>query len=221
MSDPKCHWQPPEDWSQWSQRLAACLHARNRWRLPVLLVGILFAHGRRTVTTWLRAAGVGADCQDYYYFLAALGRKTKAGRLPRSSCWPPASRMDCPDRRTGRKNAVGRCRSRLHEGSFPETRLACRGNGHIGRLRKDADLHDLPRMRRRGRRRGPDLPPKYGTNKIILAKRAAHRHGWETAQCTVYGEIVHAAECVARCRRFHFLMRPGQAPARPGFRPSC
>jgi hypothetical protein len=39
-------------------------------------VGILFAHGRRTVTTWLRAAGVSDDYQDYYYFLAALGRKT-------------------------------------------------------------------------------------------------------------------------------------------------
>jgi len=53
------------------------LHARNRWRLGVLLVGILFAHGRRTVTTWLRAAGIGDDFQDYYYFLAALGRKTR------------------------------------------------------------------------------------------------------------------------------------------------
>jgi len=58
--------------------LAAGLHARSRWRLPVLLVGILFAHGRRTVTTWLRAAGVSDDYQDYYYFLAALGRKTKS-----------------------------------------------------------------------------------------------------------------------------------------------
>ena len=78
MADSKCRWQCPEDWSQWSEWLAAGLHARNRWRLPVLLVGILFAHGRRTVTTWLRAAGVSDDFQDYYYFLAALGRKTKS-----------------------------------------------------------------------------------------------------------------------------------------------
>jgi hypothetical protein len=78
MSDPKCRWQCPEDWSEWGEWLAAGLHARNRWRLPVLFVGILFAHGRRTVTTWLRAAGVSADYQDYYYFLAALGRKTKS-----------------------------------------------------------------------------------------------------------------------------------------------
>jgi DDE superfamily endonuclease len=78
MADAKCRWQCPEDWSEWSQWLAAGLHARNRWRLPVLLVGILFAQGRRTVTTWLRAAGVSDDYQDYYYFLAALGCKTKS-----------------------------------------------------------------------------------------------------------------------------------------------
>jgi hypothetical protein len=78
MANSICRWQPPEDWSEWSQWLAAGLHARNRWRLPVLLVGILFAHGRRTVTTWLRAADVSDDFQDYYYFLAALGRKTKS-----------------------------------------------------------------------------------------------------------------------------------------------
>ncbi len=64
MADAKCCWQCPEDWAEWSQWLAAGLHARNRWRLPVLLVGILFAHGRRTVTTWLRAAGVSPDFQD-------------------------------------------------------------------------------------------------------------------------------------------------------------
>ena len=57
----ECRWQCPGDWSEWSEWLAAGLHARNRWRLPVLLVGILFAHGRRTVTTWLRAAGVSDD----------------------------------------------------------------------------------------------------------------------------------------------------------------
>lgn len=76
MANSECRWQCPEQWSEWSQWLAAGLHARNRWRLPVLLVGMLFAGGRRTVTSWLRAAGVSDDYQDYYYFLAALGRKT-------------------------------------------------------------------------------------------------------------------------------------------------
>jgi hypothetical protein len=75
MANSGCRWQCPEQWSEWSQWLAAGLHARNRWRLPVVLAGMLFAGGRRTVTTWLRAAGVGDDYQDYYYFLASLGRK--------------------------------------------------------------------------------------------------------------------------------------------------
>lgn len=76
MAKSKCLWECPEQWSEWSDWLAAGLHARNRWRLPVLLIGMLFANGRRTVTTWLRAAGVQDDFQDYYYFLAAVGRKT-------------------------------------------------------------------------------------------------------------------------------------------------
>jgi hypothetical protein len=77
MAKPKCRWDCPQDWSEWSEYLAAGLHARNRWRLPVLLVGILFAHGRRTVTTWLRAAGISTDYADYYYFLDPLGRKSE------------------------------------------------------------------------------------------------------------------------------------------------
>ena len=78
MAKAKCPWECPQDWSEWSDWLAAGLHARSRWRLPVLLVGILFAGGRRTVTTWLRAAGVSGDFADYYYFLASVGRKTES-----------------------------------------------------------------------------------------------------------------------------------------------
>lgn len=71
----KPSWQCPDDWSQWGEWLSAGLHGRNRWRLPLLMVGMLFARGRRTVTTWLRAAGVSTDFGDYYYFLAGVGRK--------------------------------------------------------------------------------------------------------------------------------------------------
>lgn len=78
MAVSKCRWNCPEQWSEWSNWLAAGLHARNRWRLPVLMVGMLFAGGRRTVTSWLRAGGVSTDYQDYYYFLAALGRKVES-----------------------------------------------------------------------------------------------------------------------------------------------
>ena len=75
MAKSKCRWESPEQWSEWSEYLSAGWHARNRWRLPLLLMGMLFASGRRTVTTWLRAAGISDDFQDYYYFLACVGRK--------------------------------------------------------------------------------------------------------------------------------------------------
>jgi hypothetical protein len=74
----KTNWKTPDDWTDWFDWLAAGLHARNRWRLPVIMMGMLFASGRRTVTSWLRAAGITDDFDDYYYFLAPLGRKTKS-----------------------------------------------------------------------------------------------------------------------------------------------
>jgi len=78
MAKSKCRWDCPREWSEWSEWLSAGVHARNRWRLPVLLAGILFAGGRRTVTTWLRAAGVEGDYQNYYYFLECIGRNSKS-----------------------------------------------------------------------------------------------------------------------------------------------
>ena len=38
---------------------------------------MLLGCGRRTVSCWLRAAGVSDDWQDHYYFLQTLGRKAK------------------------------------------------------------------------------------------------------------------------------------------------
>jgi len=70
MAIQKC----PAEWSEWSKWLAAGLHGRCRWRLPILFFGILFATGRRTAASWLRAAGVSHDFQDYYYFISAVGR---------------------------------------------------------------------------------------------------------------------------------------------------
>jgi hypothetical protein len=70
-------WTTPRDWNEWVSWLQAGLHARSRWRLPLVAVGMLFAKGRRTVTTWLRAAGIGDDYTDYYYFIGSVGRKTE------------------------------------------------------------------------------------------------------------------------------------------------
>src|SRR5262245_8832943 len=57
--------------------LAFLLHATNAWRFKPLLVGMLFARGRRTVSSWLRAGELSDDYRAYYYLLGSLGRKVK------------------------------------------------------------------------------------------------------------------------------------------------
>jgi hypothetical protein len=70
-----CVGRVPEEWSEWIELLTPVLDSRCAWRLPIVLAGLLLARGRRTVTTRLRAQGVLADFDDYYYFLGSLGRK--------------------------------------------------------------------------------------------------------------------------------------------------
>ena len=67
-------WQPPEDWSEWVQWLGSGLHGRCRWRLPLIMIGMLLANGKRTVTSWLRAAGLQKKFQNYYAFISSVGR---------------------------------------------------------------------------------------------------------------------------------------------------
>jgi len=66
----------PPFWQDLVASMAFFLHQRNAGRLAILLLGALFAKGRRTATSWLRAARVGRSFAAYYYFLAALGRQT-------------------------------------------------------------------------------------------------------------------------------------------------
>lgn len=66
----------PSLWQDLLTSMAFFLHQRHAGRLAVLFLGVLFAKGRRTVTSWLRAAHVGHGFAAYYYFLAALGRHT-------------------------------------------------------------------------------------------------------------------------------------------------
>jgi hypothetical protein len=51
----------------WIERMTVHLDARVSWRLIPLLTGFLFATGRRTVSSWLRAGDLSDDYQDYYY----------------------------------------------------------------------------------------------------------------------------------------------------------
>ena len=57
------------------------LHARNRWRLPVLLMGILFAGGRRTVTD-LAAGGRIGDNFQVLLWPCRPGTQDRIGRKP-------------------------------------------------------------------------------------------------------------------------------------------
>jgi hypothetical protein len=42
MAKSKCRWECPRSFSDWSNWLAVGLHARNRWRLPVLNLDVLY-----------------------------------------------------------------------------------------------------------------------------------------------------------------------------------
>jgi hypothetical protein len=63
------------EWKSWVAALAGPLHGRSAWRLPDVASGILMASGRRTASSWWRAAGIGDRFRSYYYFLDGVGRK--------------------------------------------------------------------------------------------------------------------------------------------------
>jgi hypothetical protein len=56
-------------------RFAAWLDRRTARRLPTLLLGILLAAGRRTATSWFRAAALTTDFRPAYRTVAAVGRR--------------------------------------------------------------------------------------------------------------------------------------------------
>jgi hypothetical protein len=251
-----------------------------------LMMGMLLANGRRTVTTWLRAAGVSDDYQDYYYFLVPVGRKSKSIArqlvvlllrvlpLPerlllviddsptkrygpkvegadvhhnptpgpadqpylyghvwvtislalRHPQWGPLAlplramlyvrqqtMASIPRRRRWQRFATKlQLAARLVEWIVPLLKQAEKtpwivvdggytkrpflkralktGVTIVGRLRKDAALRDLAPELKQGQRRGRGRPRKYGKNKISLARRAGQKRGWQTIDCTVYGE---------------------------------
>src|SRR4051812_47403208 len=64
---PSCHW---------FSRLATALDPRSAPRLAWLLAGAVLARGRRTVTSWIRAAGLSREYRPCYTTVAAAGKKT-------------------------------------------------------------------------------------------------------------------------------------------------
>jgi SRSO17 transposase len=57
--------------------LAHWLDRRSAVRLPLLLYGLLFAKGRRTVTSWFRAAGITDEFRHGYTTVCSVGRQAR------------------------------------------------------------------------------------------------------------------------------------------------
>lgn len=70
-------WHLPKEVVGWILVMAGTMDVRVQGRLLILFSGMLFARGRRTVASWLRAADVGTEFKSYYYFLGSLGRKVR------------------------------------------------------------------------------------------------------------------------------------------------
>ena len=66
---------------QWFSWLAAGLDRRSAPRLALLFLGAVLAKGRRTVTTWIRAAKLSGHYQRCYVAVAASGKR--ADRIAR------------------------------------------------------------------------------------------------------------------------------------------
>ena len=60
---------------QWFPRLASALDRRSAPRLVLLFLGAVLARGRRTLTSWIRAAGLSNQFRSCYTTVAAAGKK--------------------------------------------------------------------------------------------------------------------------------------------------
>lgn len=270
----------------WIGQMACMLDARVTHRLLPLMVGALFAHGRRTVASWLRGGELGGEFRPYYYFLGSAGHKVNsvAVFLFRIAIRviEPGDRLllaldDTATKRQGplvegagihhnptpgaadqkflyghvwvtiswvvrhaswgtiglpllammyvrRKNlesimpwykvkfqtkleqaaalvawakdalaGLGKTLWIVADGGYAKRPflLAATAAGAIvvSRLRKDAALWSVPEPIEQGNV-GRGRPRKYGKERISLAKRAAHRRGWQTGEFELYGKRV-------------------------------
>lgn len=62
----------------WVQGMSRLLDPRNGFRLAIVVAGVMLASGRRTASSWFRAAGVGDDWDRFYDLLAAVGKQSAA-----------------------------------------------------------------------------------------------------------------------------------------------
>ena len=89
---------------QWFSRLASALDRRSAPRLALLFLGAVLARGRRTVTSWIRAAGLSDQFRSCYTAVAAAGKKaeTIAAYLVLCGGQAAAGRGRAVDARPGR-----------------------------------------------------------------------------------------------------------------------
>src|SRR4051812_12534937 len=80
----------------WFFRLAAALDRRSAVRLVRLFLGAVLARGRRTVTSWVRAAGLSAEYRPCYTTVAAAGKRADriAGRRAGAAVAPLVAAAD-------------------------------------------------------------------------------------------------------------------------------
>src|SRR3954453_18892045 len=63
---------------QWFSWLAAALDRRSAPRLALLFLGAVLARGRRTVTSWIRAAKLSDQFRPCYTAVAAAGKRSES-----------------------------------------------------------------------------------------------------------------------------------------------
>ena len=75
-------WTLPKRFVEWMSRMAAPLDRRSRKYWLPLIIGVLFATGRRTASRWFSAVGVQDDWRNHYYwFFRQIG----------GACYPTSS----------------------------------------------------------------------------------------------------------------------------------
>ena len=62
---------------QWFSALTRALDPRSAPRLACLLLGVILARGRRTLSSWIRAAGLSNEFRCCYTTVAAAGKRTQ------------------------------------------------------------------------------------------------------------------------------------------------
>jgi len=179
----------------WFSRLSSVLDPRSAPRLALLFLGALLARGRRTVTSWTRAAGLSEQFHPCYTTIAAAGRRSDdiAARLASSVIKPLVAGLerltlaldDTPTRRYGpHVQGAGN-----HHNPTPGPVGAPYVYGHLWVVLALLTPHaawggTLPKPRQPGQRGRIRV---YGDERINLLRRARQDSGWTTGWFDLYG----------------------------------